>query len=119
MNDLVKCTRCNNVMMNEEYENHRCIPLIKDCKTIKFASHYIIKDENDRTIIGIRTLDGISYEFIEVPENKEHTKISYQTPNLNRKKFDDKTPTSDQKLIDTSVFVNQDIINSKIYLEII
>lgn len=81
MNNLVQCTRCKKVLVNEEYESHRCMPEIKDWKTVRFASHYIIKDEG-KTLIGIRGLDGISYEFLEVTEDKEHTKIPFEPKNL-------------------------------------
>ena len=85
MSDLVQCTRCKKILMDEEYNLHRCIPEIKDFRTIKCASHYIIKDENGGIIIGVRTLNGISYEFLEVPEDKEHTKIPYQ-PTFDKEK---------------------------------
>ena len=97
MSDLVQCTRCRKVLVDEEYDSHKCKPEIKDSKTIKSASHYIIKDEDDRTVIGIRGLNGISYEFIEIPEDKEHTKIPYQPTNLgsNRRNFTERRSDDD------------------------
>ena len=53
--------------------------------TIEFATHYII-EENGKKTLTIRDLNGINYEFLEVPENKEYTKIPYQ-PRGNRHKI--------------------------------
>lgn len=64
-------------MINEEYENHLCEPRIKEFKTVKFTSYCIAKDNQGNALLDITTLDGVSYLFEEVPENKEYTKMSY------------------------------------------
>lgn len=84
MNDLVECTRCRKVMINEEYDNHLCEPIMKDCKIIKFTSYFITKNNEGKTLLDITTINGESYMFEEVPEDKEHTQIPYQpTGNTN------------------------------------
>ncbi|MBS3923516.1 MAG: hypothetical protein KGZ37_10280 [Nitrosarchaeum sp.] len=77
MSDLVQCTRCNKKLMNEEYENHVCMPQIKSFKTVKFTDYYITKNE-DVTRIHVITQAGLDLELIEIPENKKFTKIPYQ-----------------------------------------
>lgn len=69
-------------MIDEEYDHHRCIPQIKGYKTINYATSYSVIDHQNRKITTFRGMDGIVYDFIEIPEDKEHTKISYQ-PTLN------------------------------------
>lgn len=92
MNDLIKCGRCNKVVIVEEYDSHECMPEIKSWKTIKFTNFYILKDKAGLTTIGIRSSDGTKYDFIEVPEDKPNTKIPYE-PTLfdsdkNRRRLD-------------------------------
>jgi len=78
MNDLVECTRCHKVLVNEEYDNHRCVPKITGIVTEKCAYHFIYKDpDTGNSIITIMGFNGISYNFIEIPENKQYTKIPY------------------------------------------
>lgn len=101
MGELVECTRCKNAFIEEEYEFHLCQPRMKECKIIKFANYHITNDHDDNTIIDIRGLDGVNFIFVEVREDKERTKISYQTPNLNKDKNNYKTPTDDQNLMTT------------------
>ena len=76
MADLVQCTRCRNTMMNEEYDVHRCSPQIKHLKSLKFTS-YSISEKNGKKTINIRGFDGTHYQFLEIPEDKEHTKVPY------------------------------------------
>ena len=78
MADLVECTRCNKKFLDEEYDEHRCIPEIKKMKTIKYAHSFTYIDATGRNVISIRAMDGTDFEFIEVPENKSLTKIPYQ-----------------------------------------
>ncbi len=108
MNDLVICTRCNKKFLHEEYDMHRCMPTIKNWKTIRFASFYIQNDELGRKIITIRAMDGTNFEFIEVPENKEYTKKPYQ-PRGNT----DNLPTSKQNPIKGSVKSASEILPVK------
>jgi hypothetical protein len=65
-------------MIDEEYDDHRCMPEIKGYKTINYASSYSVTDEQSRKVTTFRGMDGIVYDFVEIPEDKEHTKISYQ-----------------------------------------
>ena len=62
-------------MVDEEYDSHKCLPRFKGLKTIKIARLFIIKDDQNRTIIEARGLDGITYELIQIPENREFDKI--------------------------------------------
>jgi hypothetical protein len=50
MTNLVNCTRCSKVMINEEYDLHDCMPEIKSWKTIKFTNYYISKNGKGQTI---------------------------------------------------------------------
>ncbi|MDE1842011.1 MAG: hypothetical protein KGI09_09040, partial [Thaumarchaeota archaeon] len=84
-----QCTRCNKKFLEEEYDSHRCMPAIKKIKTIKYAHSYTYVDTVGRKVTVIRALDGIDFEFIEVPENKEQTKIPYQ-PQVNTNNTTDK-----------------------------
>ncbi len=68
-------------MIVEEYQNHLCEPIMKDCKIIKFTSYYTAKTPDGRTIIDITALDGDSYMFEHVPEDKEHTMIPFDPSN--------------------------------------
>lgn len=65
-------------MIHEEYDDHRCMPKIKEIKTIKCAYFFINHDEQRGKILEVRAMDGTHYEFLEIPENKEYTKIPYQ-----------------------------------------
>ena len=78
MTELVKCTRCKKTMINEEYDQHRCMPEIKGYKTIKYTTSYSVMDEENRKVTTFRGMDGIVYDFVEIQEDKEHTKIPYQ-----------------------------------------
>ena len=82
MTNFFQCSRCKNVWIAEEYENHLCTPRVTEFKTAKFTSYYIAEQPDGKKIIDLTTLDGISYTFEEVPENKEYTKIPYQ-PRVN------------------------------------
>ena len=78
MNNLVYCSRCRNNMINEEYLDHLCEPRINEFKKVKFTSYCIVKNSQGKTLVDITSLDGVSYLFEEVPENKKMTKIPYQ-----------------------------------------
>ena len=78
MSNLVQCTRCKKTMIDEEFNDHRCMPKITGFKKIKYADCYTVEDSQNRKIITIRGMDGIVYDFVEIPENKEYTKIPYQ-----------------------------------------
>lgn len=79
--DLVECTRCRKLMINEEYINHLCEPIMKNCKIIKFTSYFITKNDEGKTLLDITAINGDSYMFEEVPENKEYTKIPFEPGN--------------------------------------
>lgn len=95
MTNIVSCTRCEKVMINEEYNNHICMPEIKSFKTIKFTDYYITKNKNGTTIHVI-TKSGLDLELIEVPENKEFTKIPYQPKVTARRSTEDETAPDKQ-----------------------
>ena len=100
MSDLVQCTRCRKKMIDEEYDSHDCIPKIKKIKTIKYASYFLNEDKQRGKMIEIRGIDGTHYEFVEVPENKEYTKIPYQIPlSTERKHEQESTEDEDSALI--------------------
>ena len=91
MTNLIKCSRCNKVLVSEEYDTHECMPDIKRWKSVKFT-HYYISNREGKTTIGIRTVDGTKFDFEEILEDKEKTKIPYQ-PKGNT---DKNQPTSSQ-----------------------
>lgn len=91
MTELAKCTRCRKITIDEEYDDHRCIPEIKGYKTINYASSYSIIDDQNRKITTFRGMDGIVYDMVEISEDKEHTKIPYQ-PKSNMEKTTDDEP---------------------------
>ena len=68
--DLVKCTRCKKVLIDEEYELHLCIPKTTGHKIIKIAYHFITKNDLGRTVIEAKGLDGITYELVDEPKDK-------------------------------------------------
>ena len=76
MTELVQCTRCHKTMINEEYDQHRCSPQIQELKSLKFTSYSISENYGKKTI-NIRGSDGTHYQFLEIPEDKEYTKIPY------------------------------------------
>lgn len=80
-------------MIDEEYQNHLCSPIMKECKIIKFTSYFITKNDEGKTLLDITTLNGDNFIFEEVPENKEYTKIPYQ-PTGNTNKTTDKVKES-------------------------
>ena len=95
VSDLVQCTRCRKVTINEEYDSHRCVAEYKGSKTVNYSHYLMTKGESRKGInwISIIGLDGIRYEFNEVPENKDLTKIPYDinrkfTPSKNNRRFD-------------------------------
>jgi len=91
MTELVECSRCSKKMIEEEYSDHQCIPRIKNFKTIKFTHYHILKENDGKTTINITTKDGTWLECVQIPEDKEQTKIPYQ-PKGNREKNTDKVP---------------------------
>ena len=91
MTGLVECNRCNKYMINEEYPNHQCIPEIRSHKTIQFTNYYVQKNDNGTTTLNITTKDGVWLECVEIPENKEYTKIPYQPKSNTKKTTDDET----------------------------
>lgn len=103
MNDLAECSRCHKVLVNEEYDQHYCMPQIKKWHTwkpIKIA-HLSISERDGKKFIDIIGIDGTKYDFEEIPEDKEHTKISYQPPKLNTGKKFDEHPDSEQIFMHT------------------
>ena len=63
-------------MIDEEYDQHRCSPKIQDLKSFKFTS-YSISEKDGKKTLNVRGSDGTHYQFLEIPENKEYTKIPY------------------------------------------
>ena len=53
------------------------MPEIKEWKTIKFTTQYFVENEKGEKIISFVSQDGVNYDFIEIPETKEYTKIPY------------------------------------------
>ncbi|HEV2193074.1 MAG TPA: hypothetical protein VGR54_05580 [Nitrosopumilaceae archaeon] len=83
MAELVQCTRCRNIMPDEDYDEHRCEPRRRNFKLIKFTSFHVIDGFDGRKILDINALNGDNFMFEEVPENKEFTKMPYE-PNMRR-----------------------------------
>lgn len=81
MGELAQCTRCRNVIIDEEYYTHQCRPKSRGHKIIKYSDYLLLKNNpksREAYAILVVGLDGITYDFVHVPENKEHTKIPYQ-----------------------------------------
>jgi hypothetical protein len=105
MSDLVKCTRCRKFMIDEEYQNHLCEPIMRDCKVLKFTSYFITENSDGRTVLDITTLNGDSYVFVKVPEEKEYTKIPYEPDmrrDLTERKNDKDLTESNPETLNTS-----------------
>ena len=54
MNNLVKCARCNKVMIMEEYDSHLCNPNLEGVKRLDVAYYSTSKDSMGRTVIIVR-----------------------------------------------------------------
>jgi hypothetical protein len=89
MAELVQCTRCRNVMIDEEYDGHLCEPKRRNFKVIKFTNFHVLEGNDGRKILDINALNGDNYIFEEVPENKDYTKMPYQ-PKVNTNNTTDK-----------------------------
>lgn len=74
MTNLVKCSRCNQIMPNEDKDNHRCRTPLKTMKKVKAYNYFIYEDEEGLNI-NVDTVDGTGYifviskkEFISLPD---------------------------------------------------
>lgn len=76
MAELVQCTRCKKILVHEEYDDHECQLKIQNWKTLKFTSFYVVNLDGKK-VVKILADDGTKYEFLEILENKEYTKIPY------------------------------------------
>ncbi|MFQ5440980.1 MAG: hypothetical protein ACE5DL_05910 [Nitrosopumilaceae archaeon] len=76
--ELSECTRCHKIMIDEEHIDHECIPKIKSHRIIKYTHYHLIREKDGKTTINITTKNGTWLECVEIPEDKEHTKIPYQ-----------------------------------------
>ncbi len=97
MNNLVKCKRCKQVMIDEQFQNHVCTVELKDLKKINADYFFLTKDPIGRTVIEIKDLEGIIREFTVIPDDKNFNKIPYHPPNLNTESFNGKHPRSKRK----------------------
>jgi hypothetical protein len=108
MTNLFECSRCHKVLVDEEYDEHYCMPKIAkwhSWEPIKIA-HFSISEREGKRFIDMRSLDGTKFEFIEVPEDKERTKTPYQpTGNMDNK------PTRKQNLFCGSVKSTVDFLS--------
>ena len=76
MTDLVSCTRCKKTMIDEEYDDHECSMKLHSLVKLKFLSYDIIQQKS-KNLITIFDDNGVCYQFQEIPEDKEHTKIPF------------------------------------------
>jgi len=75
MPNLVKCSRCNKVLIWEEFKRHNCTSWVKGFKEIRTAFWYEHETQDRHTTINFTGLDdGISYKVIV---EKEREAIEY------------------------------------------
>lgn len=80
-NNIFKCKRCHATFIGQEFDGHLCTPVLKEMKLMEFDYYRITKDEMNREVIMIKSMDGILYSFVK-REEKETDKIPYDLPLL-------------------------------------
>ena len=107
MNNLVKCKRCKQTIIDEHFHNHICTVPVKDIKKINAEYFIQTKDSAGRTIIEVKDLDGIIREFTIIPDEKEEfNKIPYQPTfdsKKNNRRFDRTHSSNIYKLNTTAI----------------
>jgi hypothetical protein len=78
-NNIFRCKRCYATFIGQEFDGHLCTPALKDMKLMKFDYYRITKDEMNREVIMIKSMDGILYSFVK-REEKESDKVPYHLP---------------------------------------
>jgi hypothetical protein len=64
VSDIVKCIRCNRILIDEEFSIHICTPATKDYKEIMIDFYIITKDPQGRETILAKGLDGTMYTLL-------------------------------------------------------
>jgi hypothetical protein len=96
-NHIVKCNRCRKVMIHEEFSSHICTPVpTGEAKTIEVDYYIETKDEQSRTIIVAKGMDGVMYTLVERGK-KESDKIPYTLPTESQQRKE--TPDKDNNTI--------------------
>ena len=64
VDNLVKCSRCNNTFINEAFREHLCTTMYRDSKTIMIDWHTLTRDPEGRETILAKSMDGVLYSLI-------------------------------------------------------
>ncbi len=75
MTELVQCSRCKSILIDEEYYKHDCTPKLRNVKTFSYDSYYTMKDNSGNDIIVIKTMNGDLFSFEKY--DKPRAKIPY------------------------------------------
>ena len=68
LNDFIKCPRCKNTLINEEFEGHICNPLLQGFKEIPISYIVETKDASGSQTYLAKGLDGILYKLVKIPK---------------------------------------------------
>lgn len=64
MTNLVKCSVCCKVLINEEASSHVCNPRLKRCKTIEIAWYFVHTDERGSECVYATAVNGTAYRLV-------------------------------------------------------
>lgn len=69
MSELCKCLRCGRVLIDEEFEGHKCKIKINGKITVVEAVHWIVGKHPDsgEEMISAKALDGTTYWIVKRP----------------------------------------------------
>ena len=89
MNEIIRCNRCNKVLINEEFNTHVCSPVIINSQKKEFDYYIIRKDKKGKTTILIKDMDGCVYIFVQNVDSKvfSYPNTQKSTPILNTRRI--------------------------------
>lgn len=70
MNNVVKCARCNKVLIAESFQHHACIVSYVGSKDIEVETFGKYIDEDGREVVVAYGIDGITYRFYQTDKEK-------------------------------------------------
>ena len=83
---ILKCNRCNQTFIEEEFDKHVCSPHLTGVKEFEFDYYYYLtKVKMNRETIVIKGMDGILYGFVK-REKKTTDKITIPDETLHSDK---------------------------------
>jgi hypothetical protein len=77
--NLVKCSRCGQIVSSEFFDKHECEIPIKGVKSIPVVYFYEDENKQNKSVTG-RGLDGILYRFILNLKNQYHYPTKLYSP---------------------------------------